>query len=67
MLSRRFAASHHRAWEAITPPSYDEDETPDEREVPVPFANVCECGNYKEQDNYMCDDCWCRTGGGDHQ
>jgi hypothetical protein len=44
-----------------------DDETPDEREVPVPFANVCECGAYKHEDNYMCDDCWVRTGGEDHQ
>jgi hypothetical protein len=39
----------------------------DDREVPLPFDQVCECGLWKHSDNAVCDDCNDRVGSGDHQ
>ena len=76
MMSRRFQASHISEWERPAFFAFDPDadrydwEHPrdaiDDREVPLPFDQTCECGQWKDPANTVCDDCNDRGLGVDH-
>jgi hypothetical protein len=56
--------AHFNRYDAFVPEVgwYEEQQPADEREVPVPFDQLCpDCGQYKEPDNYLCDPCWERN------
>lgn len=41
--------------------AYDKDD-----DARAPFANSCECGQFKHADNRLCDDCAARASEEDH-